>query len=168
MLKPDGLLVFTYHHSRPEGWRCVLEALVRAGFVITAAHPIKSEMSVAAPKHQAKDPIDLDIILVCRKRSAARLDSSNTALAVEDAVRDAANQVARFNQTGRGLSRNDVRVVVTANIIKLLSRHPLVSEAIAFLELRKDDIEQAIDDLRVSQEVQEQGPRGANLQLALW
>ena len=69
VLKEDGLLIFTYHHSRPEGWRSVLEALMAAGFGITAAHPIKSEMSVAMPKHQASEPIDLDIIVVCRKRS---------------------------------------------------------------------------------------------------
>jgi adenine-specific DNA methylase len=50
VLKDDGLLVFTYHHSRPEGWRSVLEALMSAGFTITAAHPIKAEMSVAMPK----------------------------------------------------------------------------------------------------------------------
>ena len=32
VLKEDGLLAFTYHHSRPEGWRCVLQALMQAGF----------------------------------------------------------------------------------------------------------------------------------------
>lgn len=168
VLKPDGLLIFTYHHSRPEGWTCVLEALSKAGFVIVAAHPIKAEMSVAAPKHQAKDPIDLDIILVCRKRAAARGDLPSLANVIEDGVRGASNQVARFSGSGRRLSRNDVRVVVTANIIKLLSWYPPVTDAIDFLELCQDYIEQAIDAVHDSQEVQECRPRGTNGQLALW
>ena len=69
VLKDDGILAFTYHHSRPEGWSSVLRALFESGLVVTASQPVKSEMSVATPKHQAKEPIDLDIIIVCRKRS---------------------------------------------------------------------------------------------------
>lgn len=68
VMKPGGLLIFTYHHSRPEGWSSVFDALTEAGMEIVAAHPIKAEMSVAMPKNQAREPIDLDIILVCRKQ----------------------------------------------------------------------------------------------------
>ena len=68
VLKDVGLLVFTYHHSRWEGWQSVLNAVVRAGFQIEACHPVKAEMSVATPKHQAKAPINFDIIIVCRKK----------------------------------------------------------------------------------------------------
>ncbi|MBD3561978.1 DNA adenine methylase, partial [Planktothrix sp. FACHB-1355] len=53
VLKPDGLMVFTYHHSKAEGWQAILRAIVNSGLVIIAAHPIKSEMSVATPKSQA-------------------------------------------------------------------------------------------------------------------
>ena len=77
VLSDDGVLVFTYHHSRSEGWSSVLHALMKAGFGISAALPIKAEMSVAMPKHQAKEPIDLDIVLVCRKRSALKKNSWN-------------------------------------------------------------------------------------------
>ena len=58
VLKDDGLLVFTYHHSRWEGWRSVLGAIGAAGLRIEACHPVKAEMSVATPKHQAKSPIN--------------------------------------------------------------------------------------------------------------
>ena len=67
VLKNNGLLVFTYHHSRGEGWRSVLNALMSAGFGIVATHPVKAEMSVATPKQQTREPINLDIIIVCRK-----------------------------------------------------------------------------------------------------
>ncbi|MFO3797195.1 MAG: DNA methyltransferase, partial [Anaerolineales bacterium] len=82
VLKDDGVMVFSYHHSRTEGWRSVLGALMNAGFDVVASHPVKAEMSVAMPKQQAKEPIDLDILLVCRKRSAPGqpLDTSRVML----------------------------------------------------------------------------------------
>ncbi len=67
VLKDDGLLVFTYHHSRDDGWKALADAILGAGFVVVNSHPVKSEMSVAAPKSQAKEPIQLDIVVVCRK-----------------------------------------------------------------------------------------------------
>ena len=69
VLKQEGLLVFTYHHSRDEGWTALAEAVLGAGFFVVNAHPLKSEMSVATPKAQTKEPIQLDIAIVCRKVS---------------------------------------------------------------------------------------------------
>jgi hypothetical protein len=46
-------------------------------------HPVKPEMSVAAPKSQAKEPIQLDqldIILVCRKQTHGRSRTRATLL----------------------------------------------------------------------------------------
>lgn len=121
VLRDDGVLVFTYHHSRAEGWRALLGALMPAGFSITAAHPVKAEMTVAMPKRQAKEPIDIDIIMVCRKR----LQSSRTTMPngnLSDVVIPfAANQVERLRATGRRLGRNDIRVIVMAQLIRQLS-----------------------------------------------
>src|SRR5262249_33477539 len=90
VLRDDGLLIFTYHHSKPEGWRCVLHALADAGFVIVAVHPVKAEMSVAAPKSQAKQPIDYDIITVCRKqRNNGALLPLNFTSVLNEATKDA-------------------------------------------------------------------------------
>lgn len=44
-------------------------ALVDAGFSVVNVHPIKAEMSVATPKAQAADPIQLDIVFVCKKKA---------------------------------------------------------------------------------------------------
>ena len=124
ILKPDGLMVFSYHHSRADGWRCVLEALTGANFAIVAAHPMKAEMSLATPKHQAKEPIDLDMILVCRKRGELGLAAVELEPAIEAASCDAEAQVRRLKAVGRRLSRNDVRVIVMAQVIKRLSLWP--------------------------------------------
>ncbi|CAO3460739.1 hypothetical protein [Azospirillum argentinense] len=142
VLKSDGLLVFSYHHSRPEGWWSVLEALMTAGFVITASQPIKGEMSVATPKQQAKEPIDLDIILVCRKRSG---QSAETNLA--DAEARAAAQVARLRAAKRPLSRNDVRVVLMGQVLRELSGNASVMAAERTLGAMNGELEATIDRL---------------------
>src|SRR5262249_42006619 len=66
VLKPDGVMAFTFHHSRNEAWEALASALEQSSLEVVAAHPIKAEMSVAVPKNQAKEPINLDLIVVCR------------------------------------------------------------------------------------------------------
>ncbi|MBI3270340.1 MAG: hypothetical protein HYZ53_15120 [Planctomycetes bacterium] len=117
VLRDEGLLVFSYHHSREEGWGAVAEAVLGAGFSFVQSHPVKAEMSVAAPKSQAKEPIDLDILLVCRKREADRRTIRSPEVAFADAQRVATQQVYRFNQTGKRLSQNDVRIVLLAQVL---------------------------------------------------
>ena len=133
VLKPDGLLAFSYHHSRDEGWSSVLEALMRAGFRISAAHPVKAEMSVAQPKTLAKEPIDLDIILVCRKRGPTAVGAWDKNGVWKAAEEVATHQINRLITRGRKLSRNDARVVVMAQALRHLSAAPTAEAAIAHL-----------------------------------
>lgn len=142
VLKADGVLAFSYHHSRHEGWRCVLRAVMDAGFHMTACHPIKAEMSVAMPKSQAKEPIDLDVIIVCRKGRSARkaMDPIAKGLA------KAALQVQRFSKKGRNLSRNDIRVIVTSQVLLHLSQQPSLDSAVAELDASESDLNTWIEN----------------------
>ncbi len=72
VLVDDGLLIFSFHHSRPDGWIAIYEAIQTSGFKVVAAHPVYAEMSVASPKQSAKEPISLDAILVCRKNNETK------------------------------------------------------------------------------------------------
>lgn len=146
VLKDDGLLVFTYHHSRAEGWSSILKALMDAGFVVKAAHPIKAEMSGATPKHQAKEPIDLDIILVCRKRNAVQVTGKPAELGV-DIAKVAAHQVGRLRDSGRRLSRNDVRIIVMAQFLRALSQEQGTVEALRRMTEAEAEIEALIREL---------------------
>jgi putative DNA methylase len=150
VLKPEGLMVFTYHHSKADGWQAILTALVQAGLAIVATHPIKSEMSVATPKSQAKEPIDIDAIIVCRKREKVELKDYLTN-ALSEAGQHTVNQVQRFNVAQRRLSRNDVLVVYMAQLLKLLSVHPQMEIAIEWLEARRGEIEQYVEDIYAKQ-----------------
>jgi len=161
VLKDEGILAFTYHHSRHEGWHAVLRALMAAGFGITAAHPIKSEMSVAMPKHQAREPIDLDIIIVCRKRSQLTPHRWNGDL-WGTVTPVAAEQVRRLRVSGRRLSRNDVRVIVMAQLLRQLSISHEIEAALSSLDQANGEIEALIAELHgaVSKNATANGERG--------
>ena len=156
VLKDEGILVFTYHHSRAEGWSSVLKALMTAGFGITAVQPVKAEMSVAMPKHQTRAPIDLDIIVACRKRSTLGSWRWNGDL-WHTVVSMATEQVTRFWQAGRKLGRNDVRIILMAQLIRRLSTSHTVEGALGFLEATAGAIEIHIDRLHAAG----QGPEAA-------
>jgi len=112
VLRDGGLLVFTYHHSRPEGWRSLAAAVWGAGFRFVNAHPVKAEMSVATPKFQAKEPIQLDVILVCRKR--APTDGPICGPAALDRARA---KLHRLADAGFALSRNDRRITLVGQLL---------------------------------------------------
>lgn len=67
ILKDDGLLAFSFHHSRPDGWAAIYHALSNACFGVVAVYPVHAEMRVGSPKSQTKEPISIDVILVCKK-----------------------------------------------------------------------------------------------------
>ncbi len=117
VLREDGLLVFTYHHSRMDGWTSLADAVVGSGFSLVNCHPVKSEMSVAAPKSQAKEPIQLDIVLVCRKQTADIRKMSDTKVAFQRAVERATLKTSRLKECGLALSVNDRRVILISQFL---------------------------------------------------
>ena len=148
-LKDKGILAFTYHHSRPEGWQAVLEALMRTGFTITAAHPIKSELAVAVPKGRAREPIDLDIIIVCRKDSYRRQPKAATD--IWPAVSQVADsQVRRLRKSKRRLGRGDIRVIVMAQLLRRLSCLADLDNALQALETGQAKAEALVEELHAA------------------
>ncbi len=148
VLKDSGLLVFTYHHSRWEGWQCVLDAVADARFRIEACHPVKAEMSVATPKHQAKSPINFDIIMVCRKNRLGRPKPNGAeGLTLVPAFDRAEAQIDRLRMSGWKLSRNDIAVMVMAQVVAEVSRQAEQHATEQFFEETKQSVSQAIDRL---------------------
>ena len=133
VLKDDGLLIFTYHHSRPEGWSAILKAICEAGFYIEATHPVKSEMSVAIPKQQAKSPIDIDIIIVGRKLALIEPFPDAPVGLFSECIEETSEIVEAFNRSNRKLSRNDVAVIMLARLITTLSRTGDLEKVLSYL-----------------------------------
>jgi len=136
VLKDDGLLAFTYHHSRSDGWRALADAILGAGLAVVNSHPVKSEMSVATPKSQAKEPIQLDIIVVCRKANTICRCAE-----VQDAIASARAKLRRLQAAGFRLSRNDQRVVFYGQLLTALAS---ASDADAFA----DHVERELADIQ--------------------
>ena len=95
-----------------DGWTSLADAVVGAGFSLVNCHPVKSEMSVAAPKSQAKEPIQLDVVLVCRKQTADIRKKSDTKVGFQRAVERATSKASRLKECGLALSVNDRRVIL--------------------------------------------------------
>lgn len=156
VLKEDGLLVFSYHHSREEGWSSIADAVIGSGFEFVQAQPVKSEMSVATPKRQAKDPIDLDILLVCRKRKADDRSYMSPLESLEQAELATSNKICRFNSQQRHLSKSDVFVVFYSQILVTLSPgrdRARLQEDLRFLE---SHIRKAVVRLHADRKLQDE------------
>ena len=78
-------------------------------------------MSGATPKSQAKNPIDIDVFLVCRKQSCDNRPRKKELDAFAEVCRFAALKVERFNSLGRTLSKNDIKVVLYSQLLVELS-----------------------------------------------
>lgn len=114
ILKPEGILAFSFHHSRPDGWFAIYKAIADAGLQIAAAHPVKAEMSGGSPKTAAKNPINLDAIMVCKKGGA----KSPSLKLWDGATHDHHDYCKRFEAIGRKLSLGDKRVILASQVLK--------------------------------------------------
>lgn len=147
VLRDDGLLIFSYHHSRADGWSSLLSAIVRAGLSVVNCHPVKAEMSVAAPKAQAKEPIQLDDIIVCRKAAEDSRHVCSPMTAVRSAQRRAAKKADRLHAMGLAISRNDCRVVFMGQLLAELCPSAQTADVTALLASMGMEIEHAIEEM---------------------
>ena len=71
VLKPQGVMAFTFHQARLSGWVALMRGLAQAGIQpVTAVQPVKGEMATSVTK-SGVEPSNLDAIIVCRKQEAA-------------------------------------------------------------------------------------------------
>lgn len=69
ILRDDGVLTVMFTHKKQEMWEALFASLIRAGFMITATWPIKTESEHSL--HQAKkNAAQSTVLLVARKRPA--------------------------------------------------------------------------------------------------
>ncbi len=68
VLKPEGKLIFTFHHTKWRAWWTVLNAITGSGFRVIDSFPVLSEYKVN-PHIRNKQSLDMDLVLVCQKRA---------------------------------------------------------------------------------------------------
>lgn len=117
VLKDDGVLAFSFHHSRAEGWAAIYEAITKAGLVLVAAHPVHAELRAASPKTAAKNPISIDAILVCKKRSARSATNPDESFVIHKS----AALAKKLQAGGMTLSLADHFVIIASQSLVALS-----------------------------------------------
>jgi len=113
VLKDDGVLAFSFHHSRAEGWAAIYEAIETAGLAVVAAHPVHAELRAASPKTAAKDPISLDAILVCKKRGLG----ASSVCALEPILAHVDRLTHQLEAAGLVVSRSDRFVIAASQLL---------------------------------------------------
>ena len=126
ILKPGGLLAFTFHHSDDKPWVAVLESLFDAGFYLEATYPIRSDETKGAgskPGTFGSQKIEYDIIHVCRKRMDKPQPISWAKMrrqVLQDVHR--LQEMLEHHQE-EGLPEADLKVIRRGKALEYFSRH---------------------------------------------
>ena len=122
ILKPGGLLAFTFHHSEDEPWVAVLESLFDAGFYLEATYPIRSDSSMDTGQFGSKK-VEYDIIHVCRKRTEEPKPVSWGRMRREVLADVRQLQEMLENHAKEGLPAADLQVIRRGKALEYFSRH---------------------------------------------
>ncbi|MFF2846685.1 DNA methyltransferase [Streptomyces sp. NPDC058001] len=118
VLKPEGILAFTFHQARISGWVSLVEALAEAGLVVTAVQPVKGEMATSITKN-GSEPSNLDSIVVCRKRESG-LGLKDPRIAAEIGER----QLSVLKADGVIVGKGDIRSVIRGYVLATYASDP--------------------------------------------
>lgn len=122
ILKPGGMLAFTFHHSEDAPWVSVLESLFDAGFFLEATYPIRSDETKGEGEFGSKT-IEYDIIHVCRKRTEEPKAVSWGRMRREVLADVRQLQEMLENHARAGLPAADLQVIRRGKALEYFSRH---------------------------------------------
>lgn len=122
ILKPSGILSFTFHHSEDAPWVSVLESLFEAGFFLEATYPIRSDETKGEGEFGSKT-IEYDIIHVCRKRTEEPKSVSWGRMRREVLADVRQLQDMLENHARAGLPAADLQVIRRGKALEYFSRH---------------------------------------------
>lgn len=122
ILKPGGLLAFTFHHSEDEPWVAVLESLFNAGFYLEATYPIRADETKGDGQFGSQK-IEYDIIHVCRKQIEEPKSVSWGRMRREVMADVRQLQAMLENHAKEGLPDADIQVIRRGKALEYFSRH---------------------------------------------
>lgn len=126
VLKPGGILAFTFHHSEDEPWVAVLESLFEAGYYLEATYPIRSDETKgegSKPGTFGSQSIEYDIVHVCRKRTEEPQPVSWGRMRREVMADVRQLQAMLENHLKEGLPAADLQVIRRGKALEYFSRH---------------------------------------------
>ncbi|GAB4581736.1 MAG: hypothetical protein Fur0022_44860 [Anaerolineales bacterium] len=149
ILKENGLLVFTYHHSHPEGWIALVNAIYGAQFAIVQAHPVRAELAVGTPKSQTRELILIDAIIVCRKQENDKRERKEPEEAFKIAISATACQLQRLMSTGYSPTEGDKFVIGVAQFFVALGPNITDSFATQAFREQQDNLKNTLRTINV-------------------
>lgn len=126
VLKEDGLLCFTFHHSRKNKWSDLLASVQGAGFELEAAYPVKSEATGSGNLvfHSNPNSAAYDVILVCSQIEDGEVAESKGEISWEEfkdrtieRVREHGSQLNLETAGGHSPSSKDFQMIVWGDCI---------------------------------------------------
>lgn len=120
VLKPDGEMIFTYHHNENEAWSVILEALIESGFTITGAYPVQSEMP-NSPHISELDNAEYDILVYANKEQSNE-ETTLTELR-QDLFFELQDMAEEERDRHENLSKADLGVILRGKCMYYYSRH---------------------------------------------
>ncbi|ARF75132.1 SAM-dependent methyltransferase [Kitasatospora albolonga] len=118
VLKPGGLLAFTFHQARISGWVQVVESLRCSGWVVMAVQPVKGEMTTSVVKAGSREPSNLDSVVVCRR---AVDGATNPHSSAEEALAAVIRELTDLRDAQVDIGAGDIRSVVRGALLAYLA-----------------------------------------------
>lgn len=132
VLKPEGYLVFTFHHSKKSQWGDLLEILLQSGFSLVNTYPVSSEGTKSGNLvfHSNQNNIAYDIVHVCKKQSQRDIHKHSMAVEwmllkkqVEVKVSEHIHALKNGGAHGQKFEAADVRVMLWGECLVAYARH---------------------------------------------
>ena len=123
-LRPEGRLVVVFANKQPDAWETLAAALIRAGFVVDASWPIRTEMNTRT-RAMASAALSSSVWIVCRPRGAAR--PGWDAGVMDEMRRNVAAKLRGFWDAG--IRGPDFVWAATGPALEAFSRYPVVKLA---------------------------------------
>jgi putative DNA methylase len=121
VLVPDGILAFTFHHTKFAAWGALLETLLVSDFYITATYPVRSEMRASTHLYEMEN-ISYDMVFVCRRR-ATSTDTITWSTLRASVVKSAYETTRNLQVNGQSTSMQDFFAIVLGKWLQLYSRY---------------------------------------------
>ena len=116
VLKDEGVLTFTYHHSDSESWGELLESLCDSGFEVTATYPLTADIS----KFISGEAVSFDILVVARPAGDRQPISWNS---LRRNIYRTAQKTRKQIEANRDLSEGDIGVIEMGECFHEYSKH---------------------------------------------
>jgi putative DNA methylase len=119
VIRPEGILAFTFHQARISGWIALMRALAYSGFTVTAVQPVQGEMITSVTKG-GTEPSNLDAVIICRKTQEPPNPRTDPVQAAEAAMR----RLNTLLDAGITVGAGDIRSVVRGQVLATYTEAP--------------------------------------------